>query len=65
LSREKLSGVMVAEKIIGVIIIIIGILMTYNTYGNIDAAGLGGGVFLATGIVLVILGVLLVTTKTK
>jgi len=65
LSEEKLSGIVVAEKIFGVIIIIIGILMTYNTYNEMKAAGLGATVFLVTAIALIILGLIVTTARPK
>lgn len=65
MSKEKLSGLVVAEKIFGVIIIIIGILMTYNTYNEMKAAGLGAAVFLVTGFGLIVLGLILATAKAR
>ncbi len=65
MSEEKLSGIVVAEKIFGVIIIIIGILMTYNTYNEMKAAGLGATVFLVTAIALIILGLIVTTARPK
>jgi len=65
LSKGRLSGLAVAEKIMGIIIMLVGILLSYYTYTNIDAARLGANFFLATGIALTILGLILVIARAK
>lgn len=65
MSREAPSGLAVAEKILGIIILIIGILLSYNTYTNIEAARLGANIFFATGIALVILGLILIIARAR
>ncbi len=65
MSKEALSGLAVAEKIFGIIIIIIGTIITHNTYNNMSAAGLGANFFIAIGIALIILGLILTTARTK
>jgi hypothetical protein len=56
LSEKPLSWLVVLEKIVGFIIMIAGIIIFYNTYSNIKAAGLGVYYFMAMGIALIILG---------
>jgi len=65
LSKETSFGLKAAEKIFGVIIMIIGIITTYNTYNNMNAAELSANIFIAVGIVLIIIGLILITIKTK
>jgi len=65
LSKERLSGLVIAQKILGIIVVIIGISMSYYTYNNMDAAGLGANLFIATGIALAILGLILIIARVK
>jgi len=65
MSKEKLYGLAVAQKIFGIIVMIIGISMSYYTYNNVEAAGLGANFFIATGIALTTLGVVLIIVRTK
>jgi len=54
-----------AEKIIGIILALIGIALTYNTYNNQSAAGWAAGYFTAIGVFLILLGLLMMIVKTK
>jgi len=60
-----LSWLVVIEKIIGFVILIVGIILFYNTYSNIKAAGLGAYFFIATGIALTILGLIFLIARTR
>jgi len=63
---EKYDFILVyAEKIIGIILALIGGALTYNTYTNQSAAGWGAGYFTAIGVFLVFLGLLMLIVKTK
>jgi len=54
-----------AERIIGVILVLIGVALTYNTYNNQSAAGWAAGYFTVIGIILVFLGLLTLIVKLK
>jgi len=54
-----------AEKIIGLLLALIGIALTYNTYTNQTAAGWGSSYFITIGIFLILLGSLMLIVKTK
>lgn len=53
------------ERIIGILIALIGIALTYNTYTNQSAAGWGADYFMAIGIFLIFLGLLMLIVKIK
>ena len=65
MSKRNLFGLSFAEKIFGIIIAAIGIILTYYTYTNPDAAGISTQYFLAAGIILIVLGVILVIVKSS
>ena len=54
-----------AERVLGIIIALIGGALAYNTYTNRSAAGWAAGYFEAIGIFLVLLGLLMLIAKTK
>jgi len=63
---EKYDFILVyIEKILGIIIALIGAALTYNTYNNPQAAGWAYGYFIAIGIFLVFSGLLMTIAKTK
>ena len=63
---EKYDFILVyIEKILGIIIALIGAALVYNTYTNQSIAGWGAGYFIAIGVLLFFSGLLLVITKTK
>jgi xanthine/uracil/vitamin C permease (AzgA family) len=53
------------ERFIGVILTLIGIALTYNTYTNQSAAGWAYGYFTAIGVILTILGLAMTLVKTR
>lgn len=63
LSKNALSRLVVFEKIFGIVILIIGFLMTYDTYNNMNAAGLGANIFLGIGIALIIIGLIFIAAR--
>ena len=65
MSRKQLSWIVVLEKIIGFIIMIVGVIVFYNTYSNIKAAGLGAYFFIGTGIALMIIGLIFLIARTR
>jgi hypothetical protein len=62
--QEPASGLAIAEKLIGLLIIVIGALITYNTYQNISNIGPNPGIFVTIGIMLVGLGLILLIFST-
>ena len=54
-----------AERVLGIIIALIGGALAYNTYTNRSAAGWAAGYFEVIGIFLVLLGLLMLIAKTK
>ncbi|MCD6325632.1 hypothetical protein CW704_00425 [Candidatus Bathyarchaeota archaeon] len=54
-----------AERIIGILIALIGVSLTYNTYYNQSAAGWGAEYFIAIGVFLTFLGLLMLIVKLK
>lgn len=65
MSEEPISGLTVIEKIIGIIILITGIILSYYTYTNMKAAQLAANLFITVGFALIILGAFLIIVKTK
>jgi len=54
-----------AEKIIGIILALIGVALTYNTYSNQSAAGWAAGYFIPIGVFLIFLGLAMLLVKTR
>jgi len=66
LMSEKYDFILVyAERIIGIIMALIGVALTYNTYTNQSAAGWATGYFTAIGIFLILLGLTMLLVKTR
>ena len=49
LSKKNIFGLVAIEKILGIILIIIGILITYNTYVNNKILAIGANLFYSIG----------------
>ena len=70
MSRDKreeqapASGLAIVEKLIGLLMILIGALVAYATYQNMSGAGPNPIIFVAVGIVLIGLGFLLLIART-
>jgi hypothetical protein len=58
-------GVVFAEKVLGILLLAIGLVLTYETYGNQSVAGNLGSVFLLVGVVMAAFGVILILAKTE
>jgi hypothetical protein len=58
-------GVVLAEKILGVALLAVGIILTYETYTNPAIAGLPEPVFLIIGVILVAFGIVMILAKTE
>jgi len=54
-----------AERVLGVLLILIGAALTYNTYIDPSAAGLGANYFMSLGVFLIFLGLLILAVKIK
>lgn len=63
MSEEKPVGLTFAEKLFGIIIFIIGFILTYYTYINQGTAGIGAWFFIAGGVSLMILGLIMLIAK--
>ena len=66
MSEDIPIGLMVAEKIFGLILIIIGAIVTYHSM-NPPAGDISNfaGIFVVIGVVIVAAGIFLVVVKTK
>jgi len=65
MSEETAFGLVFIEKLTGIIIAIIGAALTYYTYTTPNAVGMALGFFIAAGLVLITLGIILTLTKTE
>ena len=66
MSKEQSAfGLNLAEKILGLLLVIIGVALTYYTYSNQSAAGMATSYFIAAGIILTILGITMLVAKTS
>jgi sulfite exporter TauE/SafE len=65
MSKGKVFGLAFAEKIIGIILALIGVALAYYTTINPNAAGMGTNYFIVAGILLVIIGLTLTIVETK
>lgn len=68
MSREGstvMLGLIFLEKILGFILSVVGIILTYYTNINLSGLGAVGYLFLVTGIAIIIVGLLLIIAKTE
>jgi len=67
MSEEVPAGLLIAEKIFGIILIIIGAFITYITATNPPTgdAGMFSSIFIVVGFVILGIGVLLVIAKNE
>ena len=65
MSREYRFILIYAERFIGLLLMLIGIALAYNTYTNWTAAGWGAEYFMAIGVALTLLGILMLIVKLK
>jgi hypothetical protein len=67
--REVSTGLKIAEKFLGLIVILVGALLTYFTYVSFEALskmfGQFSGVFFLSGFALISIGVLLLLAKAE
>lgn len=62
---EAPIGLTIMEKLVGLIIMLIGIIIFWVTYTNISNIGYHPVIFLVAGLILIGLGVVMVTAKTE
>ncbi len=65
MSRKAPIGLTILEKIIGLLLIAIGALTTYSTFNDLANIGTSLGMFLASGIGLIVIGLFLVIAKAE
>jgi hypothetical protein len=58
-------GIVLAEKILGVLLLAIGIILTYETYNNPTVAGMTGPFVLIVGVIMVAFGIIMILAKTE
>ncbi|MBS7657280.1 hypothetical protein KEJ33_05090 [Candidatus Bathyarchaeota archaeon] len=58
-------GIVFAEKVLGILLLSIGIILTYETYTYPTIAGMVGPLFIIIGVILIAFGVILIITKTE
>ena len=67
MSREVPVGLAAAEKFLGLLIIVIGVIMVYVTHTNPPTQPVASysGIFMAAGFALIALGVFLILAKAE
>jgi len=65
LSSKAPVGLTIMEKLIGLIMIAVGAITFYATYTSLASLPVDPLIFLATGIILIVVGILLVSAKTE
>jgi hypothetical protein len=63
--RERPFGLIVVEKLLGLIILLIGVFTINFTYDNMQVVRFYGSIFIAFGLALAGLGTFLLLAKTK
>lgn len=63
MSKEAPIGLTIMEKLLGLLIILVGFIMFYITYTNVASIGSAPTFFLALGIALIVLGVFVLIAK--
>jgi len=65
MSTEAPIGLTIMEKLLGLVIILIGVITFYVTYTNMASVGPLPILFLTAGAVLIVLGVFILIAKAK
>jgi len=65
MSTEAPIGLTIMEKLLGLVIILIGAITFYVTYTNMASVGVQPVFFLAVGFVLVVLGIFILIAKAE
>ncbi len=65
LSSKAPVGLTIMEKLIGLIMIAVGAITFYATYTNLASLPVDPLIFLATGIILIVVGILLLIARTE
>jgi len=65
MSTEAPVGLTIIEKLLGLIIILVGVITFHVTYTNIAIAGTLSILFLAAGLVLIALGIFILIAKAE
>jgi hypothetical protein len=65
MSRKAPLGLTVLEKIIGLLMIVIGALTSYATFNDVANIGTNLGLFLASGMGLIVVGIFLFVAKAE
>jgi len=55
----------VLEKMVGIVMMIIGVILTYQTYENVKAAGIAAWFFIFLGVATFLVGAVLTIAKTR
>jgi len=63
MSKGMPTGLTFVEKIFGIILALLGVILTYYTYNNLAVVGITAFFFIAAGFSLIILGFILVIAK--
>jgi len=62
---EAPLGLTIMEKLVGLFIMLIGIIIFYVTYTNISSIGSHPIIFLVAGLILIGLGIVMLIAKTE
>lgn len=65
MSTEGSLGIALAEKFFGLILVIVGALITYYTLTSVETLGTYTGFFGFLSVIILILGLILLTAKTE
>lgn len=58
-------GLVFLEKILGIIIAVMGALLTYYTYNSPSIPAIASFFFMVAGVILIVVGLLLLIAKTR
>ncbi len=64
-SKESPISLVLAERIFGVVMALIGLILTYNTLTSLDVAGTTAGFSIIAGITMMAVGLILLLAQTK
>lgn len=65
MSKRTSEGLAFTEKLLGMIIALLGAILMYQTYGNRDIGGIATAFFIGGGLLLIIVGAVLLIAKAE
>ena len=65
MSEESPMSMVFAEKIFGIVLACLGLILTYNTVTNMAVAGMTGTFSIIGGLIMMLLGIILFISQTS